>query len=86
MSQLRADTNALLEHSKTLQERVVSLEKKLLVKEIELSNHKALTQFHFESNWRSLARMNNNFKALGHGFLLEKKDLAPEEQYAKKEE
>lgn len=83
--QIKAHAEVLLENTKVLHNRVAKLETKVISLETELSTHKTMTQIHFESNWRSIARMNNNFKALGTGYHLEEKNIAPDE-YAYKEE
>lgn len=46
----------------------------------EFENFVSLTSDEFESTWVSLARVRNNFIALGKGFHLEDEDIAPDSE------
>jgi hypothetical protein len=52
----------------------------------ELETSDNIDKLEFTEVWKSIARMNNNFKALRLGEHLEEKDLCPENEKACKEE
>ena len=76
--QLRAESSYLQEKTKTLHADLSYTTNRLQTLETELANFKINTTNEFESTWRSFGRVRNNFKALGNGFHLEDKDIAPD--------
>ena len=64
----------------SLQDYAIQTNNKVAALELELSNFKNYTHSEFESSWRSFARIRNNFLAIGHGYHLEEKDIAPQEE------
>jgi len=72
----QADNRNLHELTISLQKDLSNTINRIDALETELSNVKISMSTEFEITWRSLARVNSNFKALGTGFHLEEEDIA----------
>ena len=83
---LAISTYQLKKYSSSLQDNLITTNKKIARLELELNTFKNLTSDEFQSfkisTWQSFARVRNNFLAIGHGYHLEEDDFIPPEAYA----
>ncbi len=77
INQFSKEIKSLQEDSIKRDQRIEQYEKEIETLRVELNTHRSWTKAEIEDTWRFRASVRNNFIALGHGFMLDKKDIAP---------